>query len=104
MPHLPDTGQIVLTLVAKGGTNPTAPTLWEKTVAQCGTSGHSIHRRPRRNTSPLIYSRVYPAYEDVWATMEQFAQPVAEGFLAPTGEGTELYDAVCPLPKRLLHR
>ena len=33
--HLPDTGQIVLTPVAGGGggANPTAPSLWEKTVA-----------------------------------------------------------------------
>ena len=33
--HLPDTGQIMLTPVAGGGggANPTAPSLWEKTVA-----------------------------------------------------------------------
>ena len=36
-------------------------------------------------------------WEAVWATMQQLAQLVAEGFIAMTGEGVELYGAVCPV-------
>ena len=43
------------------------------------------------------------AWEAVWATMQQLAQPTAEGVVAMTGEGVGLYGAVCPLPKRLQH-
>ena len=35
--------------------------------------------------------------------MQQLAQPASEGFVATTGEGAELYGAVCALPKRLQH-
>ena len=41
--------------------------------------------------------------EAVWATMQHLAKPAAEGFVAMTGEGVELYGAECPLPKRLQH-
>ena len=30
-------------------------------------------------------------WEDVWVTMQQLAQPASEGFVAKTGDGTELY-------------
>ena len=42
-------------------------------------------------------------WEDAWATIQQLAQPASKGFVATTGEGVELYGAVCPLPKRLQH-
>ena len=42
--------------------------------------------------------------EDVRATMQHLAQPAAEGFVATTGEGIELYGAICPIPKRLQHQ
>ena len=35
--------------------------------------------------------------------MQQLAQPALEGFVAKTGNGTELYEAFCPLPARLQH-
>ena len=41
--------------------------------------------------------------DDVWATVQQLAQPTTEGFVAMTGEGVVLYRAVCLLPKRLHH-
>ena len=42
-------------------------------------------------------------WEDVWVTMQQLAQPASEGFVAKTGDDTELYGAFCPLPARLQH-
>ena len=62
----------------------------------------------------LLLSRTEPQYltphlfegvpwEDRWATMQQLAQPASNGFVATTGEGVELYGAVCALPKRLQH-
>ena len=35
--------------------------------------------------------------------MQRLAEPPSEDFIATTGEGVELYGAVCPLPKRLQH-
>ena len=35
--------------------------------------------------------------------MQQLAQPASEGFVAKTGDDTELYGAFCPLPARLQH-
>ena len=35
--------------------------------------------------------------------MQQPAQPASEASVATTGEGVELYGAVCLLPKRLQH-
>ena len=31
--------------------------------------------------------------------MQQLAQLASEGFVAPTGEGVELFGAVCPLAR-----
>ena len=42
-------------------------------------------------------------WEDMWARMQQLAQPTSEGIEATPGEGIKLYGAVCPLPKRLQH-
>ena len=102
--HLLDTGQIMLTLVAGGlcGAHPTAPTLWEKNVATVWRI-RSLHlsRTEAQYLTPHLVEGV--PWEDMGATMQQLAQPVAEGFVATTGEGIELYGAVCPLPKRLQH-
>ena len=38
------------------------------------------------------------AWEDVWVTMQQLAQPASEGFVAKTGDDTELYGAQRVLP------
>ena len=103
--HLPDTGQIVLTPVDGGGGSgalPTAPSMWEKTVAAVWRI-RSLHlsRTVARYLTPHLVEGV--PWEDVWVTMQQLAQPASEGFVAKTGDETELYGAFCPLPARLQH-
>ena len=75
-----------------GGANPTAPSLWEETVAAvwCIQSLH-LSRTKAQYLTPHLIEGV--PWEDVWATMQQLAQPASEGFVATTGEGAELYGA-----------
>ena len=102
--HLWDTGKIVLTPVAGGGggSNPTAPSLWEKTVAAVWRI-QSLHlsRTEAHYLTPHLVEGV--PWEAVWTTMQHLTHPAAEGFVATTDEGVELYGAVCPSPKRLQH-
>ena len=99
--HLPDTGQIVSTLVAGGvcGANATAPSLWEKTVVVVWHIRQlRLSRTEAHYTTPHVLEGV--PCKDVWATMQHLAYHAVEGFVATTGEGIELYGAVCMLPKR----
>ena len=101
--HLPDTGQIVLTPVDGGvGALPTAPSMWEKTVAAVWRI-RSLHlsTTEAQYLTPHLVEGV--PWEDVWVTMQQLAQPASEGFVAKTGDDTELYGAFCSLPARLQH-
>ena len=105
MKHLPDTGQIVLTPVDRGGGSgalPTAPSMWEKTVAAVWRI-RSLHlsRTEAQYLTPLLVEGL--PREDGWVTMQQLAQPASEGFVAKTGDDMELYGAFCPLPARLQH-
>ena len=100
--HLLDTGHIVLTPVAEGGGgvqtlqhHPCGRRPWRR----CGAYGHSLSRTEAQHLTPHLVEGV--PWEEVWATMQYLAQPAAEGFVATTGEGVELYGAVCPLPKGL---
>ena len=75
----------------------------------------SLHlpRTETKHPTPHLVEGV--PWEAVWATMHQLAELAAEGFVAMTaegvelygavcvammGEGVQLYGAVCPLPKR----
>ena len=102
--HLPDTAQIVLTPVdgGGGGALPTAPSMWEKTVAAVWLI-RSLHlsRTEAQYLTPHLVDGV--PWEDVRVTMQQVAQPTPEGLVAKTGDDTELYGAFCPLLARLQH-
>ena len=73
--------------------------MWEKTVAAVWHI-----RSPHLSTTEAQYLTAHLVegvpWEDVWVTMQQLAQPASEGFVAKTGDGTELYGAFCPLPAR----
>ena len=73
MKHLPDTGQIVSTPVDGGpGALPTAPSMWEKTVAAVWRI-RSLHlsRTEAQYLTPHLVEGV--PWEDVWVTMQQLA-------------------------------
>ena len=76
--------------------------MWEKTVAAVWRI-RSLHlsRTEAQYLTPHLVEGV--PWEDVWVTMQQLAQPTSEGFVAKTGDDTELYGAFCPLPARLQH-
>ena len=71
--HLPDTDHIMLTPVAGGGggcgANPTAPSLWEKTVAAvwCIRPLY-LSRTEAQYLAPHLVEGV--PWEDMWATMQ----------------------------------
>ena len=98
MQHLPDTGQIMLP--------PVACVCVCVCVCVCKPYGNDpmgqvwrirlLHLS--RTEAQYLLSHLVEGvpWEDVWATVQQVAQPAAEGFVGMTGEGFELYDAVCP--------
>ena len=89
--HLPYTDQIVLRPVAgEGGANPTAPSMWEKTVAAVWCI-RSLHLSKTEAQYPTRHVVEGVPWVTVWATMQRVAQPSAEGFVAMPGEGVELY-------------
>ena len=102
--HLPDTGQIVLTPVDRLGIGalPTAPSMWEKTVAAVWRI-RSLHMS--RSEAPYLTPHLVEGipWEDVWVSMQQLAQPALKGFVAKSGDDTKLYGPFCPLPARLQH-
>ena len=99
----PGHSQIVLTPVdGEGGSGalPTAPCMWEKTVAAVWRirSLHLSRTKAQYLTPHLV---VVVPFEDLWVTMQQLAQPASEVFVAKAGDDMELYGAFCPLPARL---
>ena len=76
--------------------------MWEKTVTAVRRI-RSLH--PSRTEAQYLTPHLVEGlpWDDVWVTMQQLAQPASEGFVAKTGEDTELYGAFCLLPARLQH-
>ena len=68
--HLPDTGHIILTLEDEGGDGacPTAPSMWEKTVAAMSRiRSLQLSLTKLQHLTPHLVNR--RPCEDVWATM-----------------------------------
>ena len=76
--------------------------MWEKTVAAVWRI-RSLHlsSTEAQYLTPHLLEGV--PWEDVWVTMQQLAKPASQGFVAKTGDDTELYGALCTLLARLQH-